>query len=568
MSPLSNLPKELLTLIASLLDISSCFVLTYLSKHLMNFGERKNIDKQLIVIDAICNGYTELFKLFVSNKTMFSTKNMRLYCIHAATHGRHEILQHLYKDNPCRMFSEHIMSLAAKGGHFEIVKWLRGIGCRWDVFSTMYAAGYGHFEILKWLCENGCPINSNAFMHAVSDPTHPHLKHIIHEISVCSGYSLNEIAQYELQLQRDRPKTQNSIKLSDRIEILEWLTQNSLSPTGHLKFISIECSCDAAAFSGNFEILKFLGSTCSHQWSASTFTNAARHNSLEILKWLHTVGCPWNENTFATACKFCDLEILQWLKDSGCRYNSSVYASAARYNRMDVVKWLMSHVDCEPNASACVGAARGGHLDMLKHLLKCGCDWDKYACIGATKGGHLEVLKYLIGHRYEWHSDCFGYAISCRHSDIIQYYIESFDRNELDGDNILTHFACVAAAITENIDVLRFIYSNRPIKGKTMYPFGAAVSSYACMNGSLKTAKYLHEIGCDFDEMACAKASFGGHYELLKWLRTKFDGGKGCPWNEYSTSYNNKHLEIIKYLHDNRCPCDKYACIYCKNLTS
>ena len=46
---------------------------------------------------------------------------------------------------------------AAKGGHLEILKWLRSNGCPWGEFTSRYAARGGYLEIIEWLRENGCP---------------------------------------------------------------------------------------------------------------------------------------------------------------------------------------------------------------------------------------------------------------------------------------------------------------------------------------------------------------------------------------------------------------------------
>lgn len=51
-----------------------------------------------------------------------------------------------------------ICASAAGGGHLEILQWLRNnpIICPWDE-STCYEAAGGHLEILKWARANGCP---------------------------------------------------------------------------------------------------------------------------------------------------------------------------------------------------------------------------------------------------------------------------------------------------------------------------------------------------------------------------------------------------------------------------
>ena len=48
-------------------------------------------------------------------------------------------------------------ALAARGGHLEVLKWLRAQDCPWDEWTFASAAWDGHLEVLKWMREHGCP---------------------------------------------------------------------------------------------------------------------------------------------------------------------------------------------------------------------------------------------------------------------------------------------------------------------------------------------------------------------------------------------------------------------------
>ena len=51
---------------------------------------------------------------------------------------------------------EELMRQAASSGNLELVRWLRGEGCPWDLGTCLYAVDYGHEEVLRWARENGC----------------------------------------------------------------------------------------------------------------------------------------------------------------------------------------------------------------------------------------------------------------------------------------------------------------------------------------------------------------------------------------------------------------------------
>ena len=51
-------------------------------------------------------------------------------------------------------------SLAAAGGHLEVLQWLHSTGCPFDTVTCAAAAAGGHLKVLKWLHSTGCPWDS------------------------------------------------------------------------------------------------------------------------------------------------------------------------------------------------------------------------------------------------------------------------------------------------------------------------------------------------------------------------------------------------------------------------
>merc|ERR1711934_763716 len=64
--------------------------------------------------------------------------------------GQLETLQWLKTQEGFKLI-EGLLSSACKGGHFEILGWLRSEGCPWDEETCAGAAGNGHLEVLKRL---------------------------------------------------------------------------------------------------------------------------------------------------------------------------------------------------------------------------------------------------------------------------------------------------------------------------------------------------------------------------------------------------------------------------------
>ena len=56
--------------------------------------------------------------------------------------------------------NEGVMAWAAMSGNLELVRWLRGEGCPWNMWTCAHASWRSHLEILRWLRANGCPWNA------------------------------------------------------------------------------------------------------------------------------------------------------------------------------------------------------------------------------------------------------------------------------------------------------------------------------------------------------------------------------------------------------------------------
>jgi len=72
--------------------------------------------------------------------------------------------------------------------------------------------------------------------------------------------------------------------------------------------------------------------------------------------------------------------------------------------------------------------------------------------------------------------------------------------------------------------------------------------SVASCYGHLDILVFLHQEKCIWDQNSCIYASENGHLECLKYLHEN-----GCPWNEYSclcASWKG-HLECLIYLQEN-----------------
>ena len=83
---------------------------------------------------------------------------------------------------------------AARGGFFEVFKWLKETGCPLDCLCCIHAARRGNLEMLKWLKENGCfvdPERYNVVTHNATREGHLEVMKWVHSIgcflNVCTS---------------------------------------------------------------------------------------------------------------------------------------------------------------------------------------------------------------------------------------------------------------------------------------------------------------------------------------------------------------------------------------------
>ena len=219
------------------------------------------------------------------------------------------------------------------------------------------------------------------------------------------------------------------------------------------------------------------------------------------------------------------LDVLKWLLDHGevIPHELPVGCVAGIHGQKEVIEWLLeipSRVQYlypdNTQKDVMRGAAKGGHLELIKHLREKGCEWEESACAAAAYEGHVHVLEYLRTNDCPW------------------------------GEG-----ACTCAASGNQLDTLKWLRERG-------CPWDFNAPAMAAENGHFEMLKWMREHGCPgWDEYTFARAASSGNLEMIKWMHDN-----GCPWDEDATEYaaGNDHLEILKWLHKNGCPISDVAC--------
>lgn len=275
---------------------------------------------------------------------------------------------------------------AAKGGHFELLKWMKENGPLSHIWymTASHAASYGSIEILEWLRAEGCQFGHDIPTFAARGGHIPVLKWL-RSVGFEPGCdACNVAADY------------------GHIHVLEWLD-------------SVGCLSDnfeyiVAAESGHIEVVKWLrekGRPIDNDDLNEMCSRAARCGQLEMLKWLRSEGYPCDEFTCVSAVSSGHLDVLKWLRAEGCPcdlkqcafcVNESSYTDGLNKrelsrinttNNLKILEYLYEEGCPLDDPELCSNASMNGNLEMLKWLRERGCPWDEGTCFEAIEHEHI-----------------------------------------------------------------------------------------------------------------------------------------------------------------------------------
>ena len=131
-------------------------------------------------------------------------------------------------------------TLAARQGHFEVLKWFHLNGLVINAWTSRSAAKSGNLELLQWVKDNGFPPDKETCSAAIN---------------------------------------------SKQLHILKWAIENGCKMDDSL--------CMHAALCGNVEVLQWAKES-GVEMPTQLYRKAAQHGNLSVLKWLQKEGLTIN----------------------------------------------------------------------------------------------------------------------------------------------------------------------------------------------------------------------------------------------------------------------------------
>ncbi len=246
-------------------------------------------------------------------------------------------------------------------------------------------------------------------------------------LELCNDLYFNKIPTYYLSPQNKI--IVRALTIYGQIELLEFAMKYGCNLYKEIDMDMYEPidvdnnnSCSHAVIGGNIDMLIFVRSHgC--EWNEDTLELAAKINQFNMLKFLKNNGCVINNSVSIRVAENGNVEIMNWLMENSCIIDDLVCEFAANYGHLNMLKLLKKN-NCYWDSDACLSAATHGYLDCFQWLVENGCPlnfsytysesarfnqihiikwmqskgyvWDKETCIGAIQGRNFELLKWLV----------------------------------------------------------------------------------------------------------------------------------------------------------------------------
>ena len=167
----------------------------------------------------------------------------------------------------------------------------------------------------------------------------------------------------------------------------------------------------------------------------------------------------WDETWFCSrVAKTNKLELLKWIREEKkCHWNKKTINMAARHGSLEIVKYCVAN-ECPIDVFACADAAENGHLEILKYLHEeAKAPWGSYTADCAASSGHLHILEYLVKRKYQY-NQFNTYSCQCvaehGHLDCLKYLHETakapWDEDAVQGAHKNNHPECVQYLLDNN----------------------------------------------------------------------------------------------------------------------
>jgi hypothetical protein len=268
----------------------------------------------------------------------------------------------------------------------------------------------------------------------------------------------------------------------------------------------------------------------------ATMSGATTCNDLTVLQYLHAEGCALSADVCDAAAVSGDLEMLRWAREQGAQWeDDSILAVAAGSGNVELAAWVQQQPGVVVDSSAMTAAAKSGDIAMCEHLHLQQCSSCPDAACAAAEGWHWDTLRWLQEHGCPWHQSVCNSIAESGELEVLQWVREQQGAEAWDTQTILQHAASsgsveLAAWVMQQpgVAVNCSAMSAAAERGHTAMcaylheqqcEFGLGTCCSAADNAHWDTLRWLQEHGCPWHQSVYETLAERGEFELLRWAR-------------------------------------------------
>lgn len=285
----------------------------------------------------------------------------------AATNGDLPMLQYLR--SKYGEWSDRVCSYAVQSKSLPCLQYVHANGARWNGRTFEIAVEGGSMDMVRYLYEHQCPPSDYLCAKAAAGGQLECLIYLKENGYVLSSYACQTAAQ------------------NGRLDCLKYALSQGCSVEQY--------AMQAAAANGHLHILQYCAELQLLERNASLCQTAASNNQMEVLKFLHELGCPLSADHVETTARHGNVKCMEYLFDQNCPGFKHAAMVAAQYNQLEILKLLHAR-GCRWDERDLRAAARHGHLQCLQYLMQQGGPWGKNVCLSAIYGDHFDCFKYVV----------------------------------------------------------------------------------------------------------------------------------------------------------------------------
>ena len=347
-------------------------------------------------------------------------------------HGSINLFEYALTPQISEINKKKILCEACFFGNLEILIYCHNLGYKHVDLEYILATKNGNDKCLQFLFDNNVPypkdsgcLDDDLFQEEFESVIY----HDINPYKMAAGNG--HIECLKCLVKNNAPKRYDLSDLysenvlpraisSGNIDCLKFLIENGWPKSNILINFAIEES--ELTSEVKLEIVKYLHSVgCEFNNSCVI---AAKYGLIDCLKFAHTNGCELTYPTLLEACEFGSVECLNYAHENGFELYNRVIRTSIINNNLNCLEYCHKH-GLKLQDKYCNLAAENGSFDCLKYCHENGCKINDDVINRAMEIGHFECVKYAHMNGANLPSRLPNLVFMRRNNDIIKYYNEN-----------------------------------------------------------------------------------------------------------------------------------------------